>query len=188
MIPPFMAANALGPDGRVYLAETRNTYAIEVYHPDGSLERIIEREFSNPPRDERTLNRMNALFEVQARNLPFDITWDVEPSDQTVASMFVLDDSSLWVMHSRSTLDQPAGIMQTYDVYDPAGRYIQEVAIASDANPAYDGLIFLGDDRVLLVKGLVLATMTSSGSQGAVYGEEEQESTIMEIICYRMVD
>ncbi len=58
--------------------------------------------------------------------------------------------------------------------------------VVSDADSAYDGLIFLGDDRVLLVKGLILASLTSSGSQGAVYGEEEQESSVMEIICCRM--
>jgi hypothetical protein len=44
----------------------------------------VTRPFKNPDRDQQTLDRMNALFEEQDRALPFYITWDVEPCDQTV--------------------------------------------------------------------------------------------------------
>ncbi len=187
MLPSFMGAYTVGPQGKVYAATARNEYLISVYLPDGALERIIEREFANREREPRECERWNALFEVQARNLPFDITWEVEKYYQTVAGLHVTADGTVWVQHSRSDQDQPSGVMLSYDLFDAGGRYLREARIACDGNPAYDGLLFLRDGRVLLVKGLVLAQLTATGSQGAVFDEDEGTGP-MEIICCRMVD
>jgi hypothetical protein len=186
LLPCFHGANTVGPEGRVYCAREREAYAIEVYGTDGTLERVIERDFEKRKRDKQELRRMNALFEVQARNLPFDITWDVESYEQTLVALYVTRDGVLWVEHSRSGRDQPEGIFKTFDTFDSHGHYLQEVSVACDSDPQFDGLIFLENGRVLLVKGLVLARMTATGSQGAVYGEED-ETGPMEIICCRMV-
>jgi hypothetical protein len=187
MLACFLGAYAVGPDGRVYAQRERNEYAIEVFRPDGTLERVIEREYESWKRDKRELDRMNALFEVQAKQLSFDITWEVETHEQAISGMHVAADNTLWVQHSRSGRDQSPGVLLTYDLFDSQGRYLQEVSIACEGDPNYDGLIFLEDGRVLLVKGLVLARMTSSGSQGAVYGDEE-ETGPLEVICCRMVE
>jgi hypothetical protein len=186
MVAPFLSAHTVGPDGRVYLASERNSYAIEVYSPEGVLEKTITRDFKNPRRPQRTTDRLNALFEEQDRALPFRITWEVEPSDQTVGELIVLADGSLLVASSRTYLDLPEGIFCRYDVFDSRGRWSHELDISCRASQDHDGLIFLDDGRVLLVKGLQMARLTASGNGGTV-SEEDDAEEVMEIICCRPV-
>ena len=60
--------------------------------------------------------------------------------------------------------------------------YRQRVSIACDGDPLYDGLKFLDNGKVLLIKGYVLAKMTSLGAAGANLDEEEEPGP-MEIVC-----
>nr|MEE4267575.1 hypothetical protein [Candidatus Krumholzibacteria bacterium] len=186
MVAPFIAAHAVGPDGRVYLAGARDRYVIEVWSPEGRHERTITRSFENPDRPQRTTDRLNALFEEQDRALPFDITWEVEKHDQTVGEIIITRDNQLVVASSRQFLDLPAGVFARYDVFDDQGRWSHQLDVRCEANPDHDGLIWLDDGRVLLVKGLQLARLTASGNGGAV-AEEEDGEEVMEIICCRPV-
>ena len=185
MVAPFIAASAVGPDGKVYLVSDRNRYAIDVFEADGTPARVISRDFDNPPRDQQTLDRMNALFEEQDRALPFRITWEVEPCEQAVGGMTVTADNELWVSHARSGLDLPEGVFQRYDVFDESGQWVRELHVRCEADPDHDGLIFLDDGRVLLVKGLQLARLTASGNGGSVT-EEEDGAWAIEVICCRL--
>ena len=77
--------------------------------------------------------------------------------------------------------------MMSYDVFDPDGKWQHEVQIRNEADPAHDGLIFLDDGRILLVKGLVLARLTASGSQGAVFDEEGQAGEL-EVLWAKVIE
>ena len=187
MVAPFIAAHTVGPDGRVYFAGERNAYRITVCGTDGRPERIVTRAFDNPDRDAKTLDRMNALFEEQDRALPFSITWDVEPCDQTVGELVVTGDGELLVSHSRSFLGLPDGVFIRYDVFDADGKWLRELHVRAEADRDHDGLIFLDDGRVLLIKGLQLARLTASGNGGNV-GDETDGATALEVICCRLVD
>jgi hypothetical protein len=186
MVAPFIAAHTVGPDGRVYLASTWDRYLIQVHEPDGTLVRTVTRDFENPKRDQQTLDRINALFEEQDRALAVPITWEVESCDQTVSELIVTKDNDLMVAHSRSGRDLPEGVFTRYDVFDSEGRLRHELHVRCKANSDHDGLIFLDDGRVLLVKGLQLAQLTASGNGGTV-GEEEDGATAIEVICCRLV-
>lgn len=188
MVAPFVDAHAVGPDGRVYLAPERNAYRIEVYEPTGALVRTITREYDAPPRDPQTLDRMNALFEEQDRALPFRITWEVEKIDPVVGEIIVTRDNEMWVASSRSGRDLPDGILARYDVFSPEGTWSREVQVRADADPEQDGLIFLDDGRVLLVRGLQLARLTASGNGGSVVDEEEEGAWEIEVSCCRIRD
>lgn len=183
--PSFFTAT-VGPDGRVYTPLTWDRYAIEVFHPDGTLDRVIERDFENRKRTEQELRRVHALYDASDRNSPYKSTRDVEPSPQVISDLHVDADGNLWVLHSRSAEDQRSGIMQTYDVFDKEGIYLQETSVACEGNPEFDGLEFLPDGRVLLIKGYVLAGMARSDLGSVPLGEDEESSQI-EIICCRMV-
>jgi hypothetical protein len=184
MTPGFHLANAVGPDGRVYTALAWDRYAIEVFQADGRLDRVIEREFENRERTAEELRRVNALFDASARNNPYNETRKVEPNPAVISNLHVDNEGNLWVLHSRSNENLPAGIMQTYDLFDPEGRYLQQVSIACEGDPEFDGLEFLDDGRILLIKGYVLAGMARSDLGSIPLGEEE-ESSPMEIICCR---
>jgi len=178
--------HALAPDGRVYCARDWREYAIEVLAPGGELERVITRDFVPLARDQRAKDRMDALFRVQASQLPYPITWEIEPTEQFISGLRVDASGTLWVSHNRSNSELPAGIFTAYDTFDTAGRWLQVVHVACAGDPAYDGLLWLPDDRVLLVKGLILASLTATGSQGATFDEDEG-SEAMEVICGHLV-
>lgn len=184
MAAPFLAAHAVGPDGRVYLAPDRDRYLVQVWSADGTLERTITRAFDNPRRPQRTTDRLNALFAEQDRALPFRITWEVEPHDQAVGEIFVTPDGQMLVASSRCFRDLPQGVFCRYDVFDAQGRWSHELDILCPGDREQDGLIWLEDGRVLRVVGLQMARLTASGNGGAVEGQDDT-AEVMEIICCR---
>ncbi len=186
LLPSFLLTNAVGPDGRVYVPQARDQYAIEVFSPDGNLERVIERKYENWKRDSRDNSRMNALIDAWLQGFPGEMVRDLDSHEPAITEMFVTDDGTLWVQHSRSGRNQPDGILLTFDTFDAEGKYLQEVSVAAEGDPAFDGLKFLRDGRVLLIKGYVLARWASRGAQNATFGEED-ETGPMEIICCRMI-
>jgi hypothetical protein len=187
LLPSFFLTSAVGPDGRVYVPQARDKYAIEVYLPDGTLERVIEREFENWKRDDRDNNRINALVDAWITGFPGEMPRELDSYEPAITEMFVQDNGTLWVQHSRSGRNQPEGVLLTFDTFDPEGKYVQEVSVAAEGDPAYDGVKFLDDERVLLIKGYVLARWVSRGAQNATFGEDE-ETGPMEIICCRVAE
>jgi len=185
MVAPFVAAHTVGANGKVYFTPERNEYQIAVFNADGTADKTISRKFDNPRRDKKTMDRMNSLFEEQDRALPFPITWEVEKVDQAVAELVGLPDGKLLVAHARSSLDLQPGVFMNYDVFNEDGQWSHELHVRCVANSDDDGLVFLDDGRVLLVKGLQMARLTASGNGGSV-GDEENELITIEIICCRI--
>jgi hypothetical protein len=185
-LPSFPLASTMGPDGRVYAPRRRDHYEVAVYRPDGSLERVIERpEFVTWRRDERDHRRVLALFHAWAS--PNPETWpefDLLDTERAISALHVDGRGRLWVQHSRSNRDQPDGVFLTLDVYDPDGRLLREVSLACEGNPISDGLRFLRDGRVLLIKGFVVARLACLGGAAASFGEDDADT--VEIICYRL--
>ncbi|MBD3236207.1 MAG: hypothetical protein GF330_05865 [Candidatus Eisenbacteria bacterium] len=90
----------------------------------------------------------------------------------------------LWVTHSRSVRDLSEGIMISYDVFDPDGRYAQRVQIACEGSAESDHLHFVGEDRVVLVRGASEQMIASIGPGGG--GAAEVSGVPLEVICYRV--
>jgi hypothetical protein len=183
--PSFHAANTVGPDGRVYASRAWDEYAIEVFHPNGTLDRVIERAFENRRRTADELRRVNALFDASDRNIEYEVTREIEPDPMVIVQLHVDQDGSLWVQHSRSAENLPEGIMASYDRFDAEGRYLERLLIAGDGDPELDGLEFLPDGRVLLIKGYALAGMART-DLGSVALGEEAEADPMAVICCRL--
>ncbi|MBU1700777.1 MAG: hypothetical protein KJ970_20430 [Candidatus Eisenbacteria bacterium] len=183
--PGFFLGNAVGPDGRVYSVQSWNKYAVDVYQPDGTLERIIERDFENRKRTEDELRRVNALFDASDQNTPYEATREIEPCPPAISDLHVDSGGNLWVLNSRGAENPVDGAMLSYDLFDPQGEYLEQVSIICDGDPAYDGLEFLPDERVLLIKGYVLSGMSRTDLGNIAFGEEGEASPL-EIICCRM--
>jgi hypothetical protein len=185
---PHLRRWAMGNDGRIYLALARNDYAIKVYKPDGTLDRVIEREYDSWQRTEKERTRVERMLEAQTRNIPFPTETHVGDTEPDLTSLHVADDGSLWVQTSRGSREQPEGIMLTYDVFDPEGNFTEQVAVACEGDGVEDGLIFAGGDRVYLVTGLTeaLIMLQSGGASGGGEESEEGEAAPMEVICYRI--
>lgn len=185
-LPAFPLASALGPDGRVYTPAERERYAVNVFLPDGTLEKVITRpDFETWRRDKRDTRRITALFESWAGRNPE--TWprfDLKDTERAITALHVDGQGRLWVQHSRSNRDVPDGVFLTFDLYDADGVWQREVSFACEGNPVSDGVRFLRDGRVLLIKGFVVARLACLGSGVATLGEDETET--IEIVCYRL--
>ena len=126
---------------------------------------------------------MNALVDAWMADVPGEFVRNIEPVEPAIAEMFVDDDGILWVQNSRSGRNQPDGVLMTYDTFNAEGEYLQQVSVACEGDPAYDGLRFLGDGNVLLIKGYVLARWTSMGARGVDFGEEANSGPMEIIHC-----
>lgn len=188
-LPSFFWANAVGPDGRVYAAPDRDAYRINVYAVDGTLERVIEREYTPWQRTAEDRKWLNALFEGAFRNLPFEYDLKLCETEADIRwmtrSLQVSDTGELWVLPSRGCHEQPAGVAATFDVFSPDGVFDRQVQVACEGDGDEDGVFLLGSDRVLVIKGYVDAMATMFG--GAV-GSDDDEAEPMSLVCYRIVE
>ena len=178
---------AMGPSGEVYAAPLRDRYVINVYSPDGKLQRVIEREFTPRERTPKEMARIQAVADaqkrqVQAQNIELKI--ELEKTEPAVSSITVRPNGELWVVSSRSTIDQPKGDMLTYDVFDAKGEFVRQVPVACAADGIEDGLFFAGNDHMLVVKGLADAAVTMQG--GSPEAAEGEEPAPMEVVYYRI--
>ncbi len=187
-LPAFPLASALGPDGRVFTPHDREHYAVNVFNADGTLDRIIERpDFQPWKRNKRDLRRIRALFQSWAGANPE--TWprfDLKDTERAINTLHIDGRGRLWVQHSRSNRDQKDGVFLSLDLYDDQGNWQREVRLICEGNPVSDGVRFLRDGRILLIRGFVTARLACLGSGTATLGEDDTDS--IEIICYKLPD
>ena len=167
----------LGPQGRIFVASRRDAYAVEVYGPDGRLERTIGRDYE--PR-RRTDAEIDALCERLTR--PAE-EWGggrvprISATAPCIDELRVTDTGELWVRHGLSTRDRPEGVSATWDVFDAAGVFARTVSIAIEADPDVDRVIFLDDRHLLLIQGFREASDAMWGD--AVGSEREDDGAII---------
>jgi hypothetical protein len=187
-MPGFYWANEVGRDGRVYTAPRRDEYAIEVYSPQGELERVIRREYEHLKRDRDARRRLHDLLDSIFSAVPFEYRIEIEDDEYDILAMQrgvrVRDDGSLWILPGRGAYEQPDGVMLTFDVFDAEGHFRRQVAVRGDHDGVWDGFFFVGEDRAVVVTRQIEAI-------GAQYGDgavalSEEEGSAMEVICYRL--
>ena len=185
-IPCITQAVALGRDGRVYLPPERDRYVVNVYNADGTIAHVIERPgFRTWWRNKVDMRRITALFETWAGPNPETYPdFDLKQTERAITALHLDGRDRLWVQHSRSNRDQPDGVFLSLDLYDPDGVWQCEVRLVCEGNPVSDGIRFLGDGRILLIKGFVCARLSCLGAGGASLGEDDAET--IEIICYKL--
>lgn len=174
----------MGSDGRIYAAPHRNRYAIEVFAPDGTRERVIEREYTSFTRTPEDMARVNAIADSQKKQIPVPVDIQLCDTEPDIARLHISDDGSLWVQTSQGDRNQPAGIMTTLDVFDAKGSFQKQVQVKCPGDAAKDGLIFARNGRVIQVKGFVEAALALQGGGGGDEAGEEPEP--MAVICYRV--
>ena len=160
-------ACALGPDGCLYTAADRDAYRINVYRPDGALDRVIERAWTPLPRSEEEKARVRAQLEDDVRNISLPKTFVVSDTDPVINRLHVDETGNLWVQHARSGLDMPAGVMLRYDVFDARGLFDRQVSVVCAGDSAEDELQFVDDHHLALLIGAV-------GGDRAVAGAEDR--------------
>ncbi|MCK4414503.1 MAG: hypothetical protein KAY32_13265 [Candidatus Eisenbacteria sp.] len=175
----------VAPDGRVFANPERNAYAIEVYAPDGELERVIERQYESWERDQPALREARLLMDAVGRNYPAP-PQDVEilETEPNITGLYCRSGGELWVRTSRADRERPAGVLTTFDLFDAEGLFQRQLLVRGPGNPREDSIFLIGEDRLVLVTQALAAyrSMQGVGSDEA----EPEEEIPMEVICFHM--
>ena len=172
----------VGTDGKFVACEERYGYALSVYNPDGSLDRVIERDYESWTRNEKIKKRYETILQAQLNQFPPGTEMVVEDKEQDIGSLRVADDGSIWTLPSRQMFEPDEGTFCTYDVFDPDGTFRKQVRIVCEGNAISDFLVFAGKDLVFQVTGFWDTVLSASGG-----GEEaDEDASPMEVICYRI--
>ena len=183
---------ALGPDGSVYTADQRADYAIKVFDQAGDLQRVVERADYRPrKRSQADRDEIGEGMIMIANGRRLEIDMRIEDDSPCISGMRVTDDGSLWVISSHGENEQPEGVILTYDVFDPEGNYQRQVSLRCEGDGRDDGLFWLTDDTLLVVRGMNDAVRSTFGGSGndaenADTAEDDEEPTLLELICYRL--
>lgn len=174
---------AAGRDGRVYIAGYRNRYAIDVYGQDGKLQRVIERAYEHKARTDEEHQRLMTAVQAQLAQLPgAKIT--MSRTEPDIAAIEIGTDGNLWVSTSRSGVEQPTGIMFTWDIFSPDGEFIKQVSAKCAGDGKKDSLIWTPDGNAVLVTGFLDAAMALQGGAGAA---DDDEAAPMEVVYLKRV-
>jgi WD40 repeat protein len=177
---------AAGPDGRLYVATARNSYVITVYNRDGSVDRVIEREFDHYKRTTEEFERVESIATAQLRQIPNAkiVISEIEPD---IGALTFGPDGNLWVSTSRSGRGQPDGIMVTWDVFTPEGHFVETVSAAADGDGENDIIIWADQESAVMVTGFTEAARAlNSGGAGAAGDDDEEEAEPMEVVYLRV--
>ena len=169
-------------EGRILAATERNEYLITVYRPDGSVAATFGRKYKPWSRTEAEKQEIRDSITVLSGDTGerIDIEVHVEKNEPAIQALYCRPNGEIWVLTAAGTHDQPAGIMQTYDVFSPQYEFIRQVALACPGDPDEDSLFFLGEGQAALVRGSVQARRnTFGGSRG-----DEKEIAIHDLLFY----
>lgn len=173
----------LAGDGRMYVVPDRNRYAVEVYRPDGTLERVIERQYESLTRGEPDRARARQALDAVAANYPVRprevVVLDTEPD---VSWVRAAPGGELWVATSRGDAYPPPGAMTVVDVFDKEGHFALQKVLMIPGDARKDAAFFVDEDRIVVVKGAMDSFLEQQGVSTSTDGQ-----SLMEVICYQLV-
>jgi hypothetical protein len=173
-------------DGRIFAVPTLADYAIDVWDPDGELDRVIERDYPEHVRTPEEKSEVEDLYErlTNAQQLPPNTTFEVEDVHPCInwQGVHTRPDGSLWVATSRGTNDVGDETLGTFDIYDPKGRFVRQAKLDGQCNNDDDAVFFVGD-RVFVITEFIDSVANMQGGSAAE-GEEDEEAEPMTLICY----
>lgn len=188
-LPMFWFAFAAAPDGRVFTASDPSRYAIAVHAPDGTLQRVIERDYQPLKRTDAEVKRIENMILSAFNGAPFQPTLVIE-RDESALSYFHRpiqrrDDGELWVLSGRGVRPAQEGVMAVFDVFDDAGVFVRQAALHADHDARDVGIFLAGNDRVLVVLGY-LDSLAAQFGNGTAVADEGAEPQAPEVVCYRL--
>lgn len=173
---------AVGKTGKVYACLSYSDYRVHVWNPDGSVDRIIEREYEHLKRTPEEKAEVQSIMDSFVKQ--FGLSVNINDWNKDIENMYVRDDGSMWIINSAGQRNKPDGTIGVFDVFDAKGRFLREVALKGEGDPKTDGYFFLRDKLFVVTDLLQAAISMQSGGASADIGDEEPEP--MAVICYEL--
>jgi 6-bladed beta-propeller len=172
----------VGPNGKVYTCNSYSDYEITVYNADGSVDKVITRDFKHTPRSAKEKEFMGKMMDHFAKMIP-GCKVTINDMNKDIRSIFVRDDGSIWVLNSVGSENQPKGTLGTFDVFNPQGQFVKNVTVQGQGDPKEDLYLF-EKDRLYVVTSFLQAAMTAQGVTGLY--DDSKEAEPMAVICYKL--
>ncbi len=173
----------IGVDGRVYACTHFADYRVQVWNPDGTTDRVIEREYTHLKRTPEEKKMMEDIFGAFTRQIP-NATVKISEINKDIDTIFSREDGTLWVLTSQGTHNLPAKTAGTFDVFDREGRFVRQVTLQVPGDPLTDAYYFVGDRFYVVTDLLQAAIALQAGGQSVAIGDQEPEP--MSVICYQL--
>jgi hypothetical protein len=172
----------VAPDGKVYACPSYENYEVDVWNPDGSLDRVITREYKHRARSAKEKEFMNKMMGFWAQRIP-NCQVKIKVQCKDIENVYVRDDGSMWVLTSNGARDLPEGTLGVFDLFDKEGKFVRNVTLKGQGDPLEDLYVFV-KDRFYVVTSFLQAAMSAQGVQGLY--DEEEEAEPMAVICYKL--
>ena len=171
-------------DGRVYTSEDFDAYTISVWAPDGTLERVIERDYTHRMRSKEEIERATPRVRIRGGGgRGGEMKFNMSKWDRDIQRMYPQQDGTLWVLSSHGAFDAGNGTIGTFDIYDGEGRFVKQLTLQGNGTFADDGFHFVGD-RLFVVKGFRTAAEAMMGGGEDEDADAEAFPEPMSVICY----
>ncbi len=175
----------VGPDGAVAVGLHRNSYEVSLFAADGTPSVVFSREYTSWVRDKRAAGIWQRIMEGIAAQQPGNapVSWsDTEPDIELLRTDA---QGNIWILSSRAMWTAPEGLFTYYDVFSPAGEFIEQVNIICEGDAREDYLLFAGTERVFRITGFWDAAIARFGGTGGG-AEDDEEPEPMSVICYEI--
>jgi hypothetical protein len=169
-------------NGKVYACESYDDYEINVWHPDGKLDKVIKREFKHRARDGEEKEFMGKLMGHFAQQMP-GCEVIIADNCKDIEALYVRDDGSIWVINADGARDNPEGSLAVFDVYNNDGQFVKNVTLEGQGNSQEDLYLFV-KNRLYVVTGFLQAAMVAQGVPDLY--DEDDEPEPMAVICYKL--
>jgi hypothetical protein len=168
---------ALGSGGRIYAPMKRDAYEISEFDTAGHLVRVFGRRDNPRKRTSAEQGRVSPLIDP---GTPANTDWTISDHDECVTRIMVNpDDDTVWVLTPHGHEDQPAGILETWDVFAPDGEYLRQVPVPLGHEMNEGTCYLVGDGKMVVVRG-------TGSAFNARQDDGETEVEPLEVICYEM--
>jgi len=186
-LPSFQWAYDVGADGRIYVAGDRSRYEVTVFNPDGTPELVFDREYPSFTRTDEDREQFAHVIDTSMEGMPFETRVELEDTYPPISilqrGLQVVSDGSVWVLSGRGMKPEPPGIMAIFDVFDRAGAFVRQVALAAPHDASQAGIVLVDGNRVIVIEGY-LESVASWFGNGATFSGGEWKNP--EVVVYQM--
>lgn len=180
-------------EGRVVTAPMYDDYLLRVYASDGTLERVVHREYEHRKRSRAEIKER----EEQWEGLPAGVEIpEINPYDRDIAGIEVRPDGGVWVRSSHNEAVSVAGQIGPFDRFDAEGRFIERLTVEADYDPERDDYVLTGERLFVIKEAQMVSNTFTSNSAGMTMTimmggnedeeEDEGEPAPLSVISYRL--
>jgi hypothetical protein len=180
-------------DGRVFVVNHYTGYRIEVYGPDGKIERVILRDYEPLPYTQEEKDRRQKRFESRPKTPGLNLEPHFPDLKPDITALYARPNGELWVRTSRSSGEDKS--LGSFDVFDAQGHFQRVVRPKIRYDDGRDGYVITKDRlyRIKELNGALKAWAAGFGGgiriaiqNDAEEDEEEGEPQPLEIVAFRL--